>query len=161
MSQEDRLDQPDDRCLVFRLGDELYATPLLQVREVVGYLAPKAVPNSHDSFLGVINIRGEIVGVIDLRVKLGHAATVNERTCLLVFEVDDGVLAAVVDSVESVTKMADDQIDRQPKIKSKINLNYMLSIAKSKGGLVTIIDMQKVLDSEDILIISKHSKIAA
>lgn len=138
------------RYLIFRLADELYGTPLLGVREVVEVQPAKPVPNTAPHFNGVINIRGQIVGVIDLRVRFGHATKSSPNMALMVFETDCGPLAALVDKVESVVKLSEQAIDRNPNIHSSEKLNFLIGIAHEHERLITLIDLNKTLEAEDL-----------
>ena len=140
-------DDPEaDTYLVFTLSDGLYATPLLAVREVVEYKTPKPLPNTRPSFLGVINVRGEIVGIVDLAMKLGGKATKVQRPTLLVIGTEEGALAAVVDEVVSVVRIEASAIDRQ---------SHGENIARLDERLVTLLDLKRVVSASEISNIKK------
>ena len=141
----------EDRFLLFWIGSELYGTPLLDVREVVEYQEPKFMPNMVNHFAGVINIRGSIVGVADLRKKFGQKTDVSRFTAFLVCDTEQGPLAATVDRVESVVSIASQDLERKPPVVTQIDSGYLLGIAKIKDRLATIIELQKTM-SEDQLI---------
>jgi len=147
MTEQD-LDQ--DRFLLFTLNKEHYATPLMGVREVVEIQKPKPIPHTTPSFLGVINIRGEIVGVIDLRVKMGYPALETKSEAMMVFNTAGGSLAAIADSMEGVTRIQPESIDRNASIDSRLPLHFLIGIARIKDRLVTVIDLQKVLEKEEV-----------
>jgi purine-binding chemotaxis protein CheW len=140
----------DSRYLIFSIANEMYGTPLLDVREVVEFQQPKPVPNSAPSFLGVINIRGEIVGVIDLRIKLKFGSGQYDKNALMVFNTIAGPLAALVDQIESVLDISSDTINTNPQIKSFFLKEHLLGIAKSKDRLITLLDLNKALSVERI-----------
>ncbi|MFZ4402579.1 MAG: chemotaxis protein CheW [Pseudobdellovibrionaceae bacterium] len=138
-----------NRWIVFNIGGEIYGIRLLDAREVIEYQRPKFVPNMADYFLGVINIRGTIVGVIDLRKKLNvEPAKGKIRTPLLVCETPFGPVAAVVDKIEAVTFIAEDQIELNVPIKSKIQKEYLIGIAKHKEQMLVLVDLLKALSDE-------------
>ena len=138
-------EQEECRYLLFKLGKELYGTPLLGVREVVEPQEPKPVPNTVGYFLGVINIRGQIVGVIDLRNRFGHKVEKGPENALMVFNTDAGPMAAWVDQVEAVVRLSDDRIDKKPNVKTSVPPEFMLGIAHEGERLVTLVDLNKAL----------------
>lgn len=130
------------KFLIFTLGNEVYGTPLLSVREVIEYKIPKPVPNTDSSFEGVINLRGEVIGILDLRKIFNVEAP--PAACLLVFESEMGVLAAAVDKVVSVTEIKDTNIDHKQSGGKKLDIEYLIGIGKIDQGLVTLIDLVKI-----------------
>ncbi|MBC7530959.1 MAG: purine-binding chemotaxis protein CheW [Oligoflexus sp.] len=143
-------DLEQDRYLLFTLNQELYATPLMGVREVVEMQKPKPIPHTIPSFLGVINIRGEIVGVMDLRVRLGYQRQDYATEAMMVFDTPGGSLAAIVDSMEGVTKISPEAIDRNPSIESRLPLHFLIGVGRIRDRLVTLIDIGKVLEKEEV-----------
>lgn len=143
-------DLEQDRYLLFTLNQETYATPLMGVREVVEMQKSKPIPHTIPSFLGVINIRGEIVGVMDLRLRLGYEVSASPMEAMMVFDTENGSIAAIVDQMEGVVKIQPDLIDRRPSIESRLPLDYLIGVGRLKERLVTIIDMSKVLAKEEV-----------
>ncbi|MGE0174536.1 MAG: chemotaxis protein CheW [Oligoflexales bacterium] len=142
----------DNRYLVFKLAGEYYATPLLGVREIVEPQDYKPVPNTMKHFLGVINLRGQIVGLIDLRLRFGLASqNKDEQPALVVFDSPSGPLAALVDRVESVSTIHDADIERKPNIQTSIPQNYLIGIGKHNKELVSILDLQKILSADELI----------
>lgn len=135
----------EQRCLIYRIGEGLYGSPLLSVREVLEYQAPKFMPNMVRHFSGVINVRGAIVGVVDLRVKFGLDGAVGPRTSMLLCDTDKGALAAIVDRVESVHEFSEADIDLKPAVQAKIEQQYLIGIGRKNENLVTIIDLHRSL----------------
>jgi len=144
----------DDRYIFFYVGNELYGTPLLDVREVVEYQEPKFMPNMVSHFTGVINIRGGIVGVMDLRKKFNQKTDVNKTTAFLVSDSDQGSIAAVVDRVDSVQSIAKESIDEKPPVMTNVKQEYLIGIAKVKDQLVTLIKLRYLLSDEKLVQIS-------
>ncbi len=141
----------DNRYILFYIGCELYGTPLLDVREVVEYQEPKYMPNMVSHFTGVINIRGSIVGVMDLRKKFSQNTQVNKTTAFLVSDSEQGSIAAVVDRVDSVQSIAKESIDEKPPIMTSVNQEYLIGIAKIKDQLVTLINLHSLLSEEKLI----------
>jgi purine-binding chemotaxis protein CheW len=135
----------ENRYLLFRLAENIYATPLLAVREVVEAIKPQAVPDAQKGFLGVIEIRGQVVGVEDLRIKFGHPLSVNPHLALLVFDTPNGPKAALVDKVESVQRIPSHLIDKKPNINSLGTDSYIQGIARINNQLITLLDLVSCL----------------
>lgn len=139
----------EDRFLVFTVGAERFATPLLSVREIVEPLPFRPVPNPHDYYLGLANLRGQIVGVLDLGIRLGFSHPENQVGALLVFDIDGIALAAMVSTVESVIAIPAHQIERGGKSESSIPSHAMIGIAHAGNSLVPIIDLTKLLEKAE------------
>lgn len=147
-----------ERYLIFRIESEIFGTPLLGVREVVQYQEPKPIPNTTKSYLGVINIRGEIVGVFDLRIRFDFKTQVNHGAALMVFDTEAGPIAAVSDGMEGVITIDETHIDRKSRFESTLPLNFLLGIANVDGKLITLIDLARVLDAADVTAIRNERK---
>jgi purine-binding chemotaxis protein CheW len=130
------------KYLIFQLGQETYGTPLLGVREVVEFKEPKPVPNSAKGFEGVINLRGEVIGVIDIRKLLGIDG--SHPQAMLVFESEMGVMGTYVDRVLSVTEIMDADIERKNTSAGQQQRDYYLGVGKTSSGLITLIDLKLV-----------------
>lgn len=141
----------ENRYLLFQVGKELYGTPLLDVREVVEYQEPKFMPNMVSHFVGVINIRGSIVGVIDLRKRFGEKTEADQRTPMLVSDTPQGTIAAIVDRVDSVVSIEKTALDEKPPVVTSVKQEYLVGVAKSKDRLVTIVELQRLLGEENLV----------
>ncbi len=141
----------ENRYLLFEVGKELYGTPLLDVREVVEFQEPKFMPNMVSHFVGVINIRGSIVGVIDLRKRFGEKADSNTKTAMLVSDTPQGTIAAIVDRVDSVISIEQSMIDEKPPVITSVKQEYLTGVAKAKDRLVTIVELQRILGDENLV----------
>ncbi len=133
------------KYMLFQLGGETYGTPLLQVREVIENRASKPVPNSAAAFEGVINLRGEIVGIVDLRkiLKIEPQSSLS----ILVFDAEQGAMGAVVDRCIAVAEILDKDIDQKSNVGGRDGVNFFLGIGKREAGLVTLIDLNKISNS--------------
>ena len=151
---DDIFNEEESRYLIFSLGGELYGTPLLGVREVVEPQEAKPIPGTVDYFKGVINIRGQIVGVIDLRVRLQHPASKTVGNAFMVFDTSFGPIAAIVDRVESVIKIPEGNIERSPNVRTTVPIDFLLGIAREHERLITLIDLNQILASTDVKKIS-------
>lgn len=139
-----------EKYIVYKVGNETYASPLLSIREVIEYQKPKHMPNMVSYFTGVINVRGVIVGVVDLREKFSCANEIQARTAMLLCDTDRGPLASVVDAVQSVIELNDENFDRNPPVKSKVDQGYLMGVAKTPMGLVTVVDIFKLVKEEQL-----------
>lgn len=144
------VEDTEHRYLVFRVGEEQFACPLLSVREVLEYQQPKHMPNMVDYFPGVINVRGSIVGVVDLRTKFGVHPKVDRGTAMLLCDTDRGAIAAVVDQVDSVRQIEPDHIDRDATLISKIDSRYLQGVARVDKSLITIVDLHQSLLEDQV-----------
>ncbi len=144
----------DSKYLVYRIGNETYASPLLSIREVLEFQKPKFMPNMVQEFAGVINVRGVIVGVADMRKKFSVPTDTSRRTSMLLCDTTRGPIAAIVDSVDFVLEFSDVNIDRDPPIKMKMGSDYVLGVAKNKDQLIVIIDLHKSLTEEEFKLVA-------
>jgi purine-binding chemotaxis protein CheW len=135
-----------ERYLVYRIKDELYASPLLDFKEVIEYIKPKLVPNMPSCFSGMINLRGLIMGVIDLRLKLGVQESNSLKSSMLICETDVGPLAAVIDKVEFVIYVTPSDI-QDLKIEGKVQIDCLKGFLQHQDNLITIIDIKKFVSS--------------
>ena len=142
--------EDDARYLLFKVGGELYGPPLLGVREVVEPQDAKPLPNTAPFFSGVINLRGQVVGVVDLRKRFDCEAKKHPGMALMVFDTDSGPLAALVDEIECVVKIPPSQIESKPAVRSHVGLDYLLGVGNHEGRLVSLIDLNRVLGSEEL-----------
>lgn len=138
------------RYLLFRLGGELYGTPLLGIREVVEPQDPKPVPNTVPYFSGVINIRGQVVGVLDLRQRFQHACDKHSGMALMVFDTEAGPLGALVDRIEAVVPIPDTNIEKKPNVRTTVPLEFLIGIGNQEGKLVTLVDLNRILGREEL-----------
>lgn len=141
--------------LTFKLADETFALDVAKVREILEESSITKVPQTPDFMRGVINLRGSVVPVIDLRLKFGMSAaekTVN--TCIIVAEVqldnETVVLGALADSVQEVVEMEPQQIEAAPHIGTKLNTDFIKGMGKKDGHFVMILDIDKVFTTDEL-----------
>ena len=149
------LQDKEGKYLTFTLAAEDYGLEILKVREIIGMMDITAVPQTPEYVKGVINLRGRVIQVIDLRLKFGlEAAEYGERTCIIVVEVQSEVgsvqMGVVVDSVSEVLNISGDDIEPPPSFGSKLKTQYILGIAKAKGTIKILLDIDKVLTGEEM-----------
>jgi purine-binding chemotaxis protein CheW len=143
------MNENDSKYLIFNIGEDQYGSPLLSIREVLEYQKPKFMPNMVASFSGVINVRGAIVGVVDLRSRFSINNVVGPKTAMLLCDTEKGSIVAVVDLVESVIEFEPENIEAKPPIKSRVEQKYLIGVAKRKEQLITILDLHKLLNEEE------------
>ena len=141
--------------LTFKLTEEVFALEVAKVREILEYSTVTKVPQTPDYMRGVINLRGSVVPVVDLRLKFGMSAieqTVN--TCIIVTEVElDGEtmqLGALADSVQEVNEMEPEQIEAAPKIGTRLNTDFIKGMGKQDNNFVIILDIDRVFNSKEM-----------
>lgn len=149
-----------DQYLTFRLGDEEFALEITKVREVLDFTEITKVPRAPEFMRGVINLRGNVVLVIDLRLNLGMTA--NQRTvdtCIVIVEVNMGgeliQLGALADSVQEVVNLERSQIEPPPRLGTKLNTEFIKGMGKRDENFIIILDIDKVLSNQDIAAINE------
>ena len=149
MNEKEKEKENENKYLVFKIGGGIYASPLLSIREVLEYQSPKFMPNMSPHFVGVINVRGSIVGVTDLRLKLSVPSEILPRTALLLCDTERGSMAAIVDCVESVAEFNSESLDRSPPVNTKTEVKYLLGVAKANDLLITVVDLHRLLNEDE------------
>ncbi|WP_407293291.1 chemotaxis protein CheW [Stutzerimonas zhaodongensis] len=149
--------------LTFTLGSELFAVGTLSVREIIEYGQLTPVPMMPPSILGVINLRGSVVPVIDLRLRFGESATlINRRTCIVILEVAQGeltqVVGIVVDAVNAVLEIGVHEIEPAPRFGIRIRSDFILGMGKVDGRLVILLDIGRVLSAEEIELLASAER---
>ena len=143
------------KYLTFSLSNESYGVDVLKVREIIRFLKITPVPQMPAYVKGVINLRGRVLPVIDLRLKFGlEAAEATERTCIVVVRILTGghdiTLGMIVDSVEEVINLNESEIEETPEFGAKVDTAYLMGMAKVKGAIKTLLDIDKVIAPETL-----------
>ena len=141
------------KYLTFSLGKEEYGLPVLKVREIIKVMDITQVPQVPSHVRGVINLRGRVIPVIDLRMKFGFAAVEHtDQTCIIVVEVVHlGMIGVVVDAVSEVLNIPVADIDPAPDFGDNLLTDYILGLAKVKGTVKILLDLDRVLGAETLL----------
>ncbi|MBL7555977.1 MAG: purine-binding chemotaxis protein CheW [Bdellovibrionaceae bacterium] len=151
----------DSRYLCFMLGKEKFGIPLLQVKEVIAQTNITAIPQAPAYFKGIMNLRGQIVSVIDLRSKLKIVSSeVNQEVAIVILDISGLSLGVVVDSVDSVVVYPEGVISPPPDHDSGLKVEYIVGVAREKDHITLILDLQKVLNTEDMKSLRKNQKVA-
>ena len=143
------------KYLTVALGNESYGIAILKVREIIRMQKITHVPQMPGFVKGVINLRGRVIPVVDLRVKFGLAAEFADRTCIVVVQVkllNEQVvhMGLIVDSVEEVVTLTASEIEPTPDFGTKLNTDYLLGMAKVKGQVKTLLDIERVVAPETV-----------
>lgn len=146
----------DQKLLTFSLGEEGYGVSILKVKEIIGMLDITPVPRTPEFIKGVINLRGKIIPIMDLRIKFGmDQQEYNERTCIMVVEVNikdsQKLLGVVVDMVSEVVTISGEQIEPPPEYGTSLEHNFILGIGKIKDRVVIVLDIEEIFLCEEVL----------
>jgi purine-binding chemotaxis protein CheW len=143
--------------VTFSLNEEEYAFDALNVREIIEFGNITKVPHLPDFFKGVINLRGTIIPVIDLKQKFRmESRNYQKHTCVIVTEFSKGVMGVIVDAVSDVMYLADESILSTPSFGTKIRTDFIKGMGKVGDRLVLILNVDKVLTEEEASIISEQ-----
>lgn len=150
----------EGKYLTFSLAGEEYGIGILKIKEIIGMMPITAVPQTPQFVKGVINLRGKVIPVIDLRLKFGmDAIAYNERTCIIVVEINGRLatiqIGIVVDSVSEVLNIKGEDIEAAPPFVAKLNTDYILGMAKMEGGVKILLDIDCVLSTAEINVMEK------
>ncbi len=152
------------RYLTFMLGADSYGLPVLSVREIIRLCPITPVPRMPEYVKGVINLRGTVIAVIDLRAKFEMpASSLGDRCCVIIVQIRSltggasTLMGAVVDAVEEVVNLASTDIEPTPDFGGTLDTRYMLGVATIRGGVKTLLDIEKIFQEDGSLAISAPS----
>lgn len=150
----------EGKYLTFALADEEYGISILKVKEIIGMMSITSVPQTPGFVKGVINLRGKVIPVVDLRLKFGIEATeYTERTCIIVVEIDGTfgaiLMGIVVDAVSEVLNIKGENIEDTPTFGTKLDTDYISGMAKHEGAVKILLDIDRVLSDEEIAALQK------
>jgi purine-binding chemotaxis protein CheW len=148
--------------LTFKLDGDKFAVDVLKTREIVDLRAVTKVPQCPEFMLGVINLRGSVVPVIDLRLKFGMDKTESSQTtCIVVMDVllneENIIVGAMVDSVEEVLELDDSQIEPAPRIGTRLNSEFIRGMGKQDDQFLIILDIDRVFSTDEISVVQQIS----
>ncbi|MCX5814808.1 MAG: chemotaxis protein CheW [Proteobacteria bacterium] len=144
--------------LTFQLGEEVFGVDVTHVREILEFTTVTKVPRTPEFMRGVINLRGSVVPVLDMRLKFGMTRTDKTvDTCIIVvevsFEEETTIIGALVDSVQEVFELEPDQIEPAPKIGIQLKTEFIRGMGKRDDHFIIILDINKVFSSEELTFI--------
>ncbi|HHY23825.1 MAG TPA: purine-binding chemotaxis protein CheW [Clostridiaceae bacterium] len=149
-------DTQKGKFLTFLLGKEVYAIEIKFVIEIIGIQPITELPQLPEYVKGIINLRGKIIPVIDVRLKFKKKPMeYNDRTCIIVVEMRDIFVGLIVDNVSEVLTIADEDIAPPPNINKEIENKYIKAIGKVENEVKLILDCEKLMDNNDVESISR------
>jgi purine-binding chemotaxis protein CheW len=143
------------KYLTFKLNEEEYGIGILKVKEIIGIMTITSVPRTPEFLKGVINLRGKVIPIVDLRLKFSmEAIPYTERTCIIVVEIDANdatvLIGIVVDAVSEVLNIKEEDIEETPTFGTELDTEYILGMAKMEGGVKILLNIDKVLSPKEI-----------
>jgi purine-binding chemotaxis protein CheW len=142
------------KYLTVAIDNEIYGIAVLKVREIIRLQKVTPVPQMPVYVKGVINLRGRVIPIVDLRIRFGMKAEITERTCIVVVQVTLGdrcmLMGVIVDSVEEVTNLTKEQIEETPDFGVRIDTGHLLGMAKTNGRVLMLLEIDKVIAVGDL-----------
>jgi purine-binding chemotaxis protein CheW len=145
--------------LTFILGNEEYGIEILKVQEIRGYDTVTQIANTPAFIKGVINLRGHIVPIVDLRIKFNlGTAEYNELTVVIILNIGKRVVGIVVDGVSDVTALSENQISPVPELVSSIDTQYLLGLGTANTRMLILVDIERLMTSQDMALVDAASE---
>jgi purine-binding chemotaxis protein CheW len=159
-SHAEKAHRREGKYLTFTLAGEEYGIGILKVKEIIGIIAIRAIPQTPPHIKGVINLRGKVISVVDLRLKFGMLPLeYTERTCIIVIEISQEkgnvLIGVLVDSVSEVLNIKAGDIEDTPSFGTRLNTDFILGMAKAGGAIKILLDIDKVMNAEDVSLLEK------
>lgn len=146
----------EGKYLTFVLCEEEYGLEILKVREIIGLLDVTPVPQTPAFVKGVINLRGKVIPVVDLRLKFGMPeAEYTKETCIIVVDVGALLMGIIVDTVSEVIEIKEEEIEPAPSFGEKVDVKFILGMGKIKGKVKILLDIDRVLSSEELSVVEQ------
>ncbi|RMH05936.1 MAG: chemotaxis protein CheW, partial [Nitrospirae bacterium] len=150
-AQRTAMETDEQQYLTFMLGEELYGVDILKVQEIKGYTEVTRIPNTPPYIKGVLNLRGTIVPIVNLRTKFGmEEVEITAFTVIVVVVVKSRVMGIIVDSVSDVITLAGKDIQPSPEFGTKVDTSFIMGIGTAGERLVTLLDIDRVLTDEEM-----------
>lgn len=143
------------RYLCFSLGDEEFAIPLLQVKTVTGLPDVTKVPNAPAYFMGIMNLRGQIISVLDLRKKLNIKPNESGETAVIIVEFSNHQIGLAVDAINSVVSLGQEELQPRPDMMSGKNIDFVTAVYAKEDRVVLILDILRSLGAEDKTVVDR------
>lgn len=152
-----------ERYLAFQLGKEQYAIPLLQVKEVIEMSEPTPIPQTPSYFRGVINLRGQVISVLDLRAKLELSKVENgPKTAIIILDIEPQLcLGVIVDRINSVLAFQAEDLSPPPDTLSSTKHQYLTNVARRDKRMTLILDIRAALNLQDLVIVKRGDEKSA
>lgn len=150
----------EEQFVTFMIADEMYGVPVLKVQEIIGMTRITAVPNSLLFMRGVIDLRGDIVPVIDMRLKFSMEESLYSNfTVIIIVEVKEQLVGMIVDSVSDVLSLPVSTIQDTPQFNTRINTSYISGMSRMDNSLIIVLDVDKILSVDELEQIDADSMI--
>lgn len=150
-----------ERYIRFSLGEEEYAMPLLRVREVIAMPDITSIPQTPSYFLGIMNLRGQVITILDLRTKLGIKPANTSEVAVIICDLGSISIGVVVDSINSVLTPKAGELSERPTMQGGKAADYITGVYRKEAGLVLLLDISKLLSVEDQGVAKSQAKKAA
>ena len=138
------------KFLTFYLGEEEYGLEILKVHEIIGILPITRIPRSPEHMRGVINLRGKVIPIMDLRTRFSMVATDTSETCIIVTQVQGVQMGIVVDRVSEVANIAAAEVEDTPSFGADVQTEFLLGLAKQNGRVKLLLDIDRVLTLSEL-----------
>ncbi len=149
---EAMVEDESGKFLTFFLAEEEYGIEILKVREIIGIMDITQVPRTPEYIRGVLNLRGKVIPIVDLRLKFGmESIEQTEETCIIVVEAEGTERGIIVDKVSEVLDIPPGDIDSTPTFGDEVDTNYILGIGKSEGRIKLLLDIDRALAEEGVI----------
>ena len=150
-----------ERFIEFSLGSEDYAIPLLMVREVISIPETTPIPKAPKHFVGLMNLRGQVISIVDLRTKLSISTnTEHAESAVIIVDFNGINIGIIVDSINKVLAFSRGEIQEMPEVNSQVKSDYILGVFKKDEGLAVLLDIAKCLDVKDYNILQELQQAA-
>lgn len=149
-----------NRFIEFSLGAEDYAIPLLMVREVISVPDTTPIPKAPTHFVGIMNLRGQVISVVDLRKKLKVDPRKDKEEAVIIVDIGTMNIGVVVDSINKVLAFSSEDVCDMPEIESQVNTQFIQGVYKKENSLTVLLDLAKVLDLKDFETLNGQKKAA-
>jgi purine-binding chemotaxis protein CheW len=157
--KEKNISGHEGKFLTFVLSKEEYGVEILKVREIMGIMEITPVPQTPDYMKGVINLRGKVIPIIDLRLKFAMPEVERTKeTCIIVAEVGITQVGVIVDSVSEVTDIKGEDIEEAPNFGQEIDTNFIMGLGKTKKKIVILLDIERVLTTDELKMVEQLAK---
>jgi len=143
------------KYLTFFLGNEEYGLKILTVHEIIGMMPVTRVPRTPDFIRGVINLRGKVIAVVDLRIRFGMEVVETQDVCIIVVQVRGIQMGIVVDRVSEVVNIAPEEIEPPPSFGFDVPTDFLLGLGKSQGRVKLLLDIDNVMSEHEVADVSR------
>ena len=140
------------KYLTFKLDSEEYGVEILKIREIIGIMDITQGPQASEFLQGVVNLRGKVIPVVDLRAKFGLSrAEYDDQTCIIVVDVG-ALMGIIVDTVREVYDVADEDVEPPPQLGSSVDTTFILGMARSTERVTILLDIEEVLNADEFVV---------